>query len=368
MSSPFPPTSFFAGASGSDSDPDEEPWEPDRALSLAFGAGEGGLGAAFLERLGLLDRDLDTELELDAELEDADLDRLFVGGGDLLLRDTFLFFGDGLLRLGDGERLLIGRSGVRERLLLGGDLLGGERFLLGGERDLDLLLGGGERDLDLLLTGDLDLRLTGDLDLDLLLGGERDLDFRLGGVRDLDRRLGGVLDLRLGGERLLGVRDLRLLGDRDLRLGGDLDRRLGDRLLERRFPLDRDLDRLLRLPPLRERDLLRELEDDDPLRCFLLPDLLPALLSASASVSLLLLVFSSLCFSSPPSAAFVEAPSLSTLLASLSPDVGELERLRGEDLILSLSPSSPSPSFLASPPSPPSFCESSPPAPELFSL
>lgn len=334
------------------------------------------MGAAFLERFGLLDRDLDTELELDAELEDADLDRLFVGGGDLLLRDMFLFFGDGLLRLGDGERLLIGRSGVRDRLLLGGDLLGGDRFLLGGERDLDLLFGGGERDLDLLLTGDLDLRLTGgDLDLDLLLGGERDLDLRLGGVRDLDRRLGGVLDLRLGGERLLGVRDRRLLGDRDRRLGGDLDRRLGDRLLEReflglrrRFPLDRDLDRLLRLPPLRERDLLRELDEEDPLRRFLLPDLLPALLSASASVSLPLLVFSSLCFSSPPSAAFVEAPSLSTLLASLSPDVGELERLRGEDLILSLSPSSPSPSFLGSPPSPPSFCESSPPAPELFSL
>lgn len=137
-----------------------------------------------------------------------------------------------------------------------------------GECDFDLCRRDNERDLDLLpdlggerflLAGDRDRLLTGDLDLDHRLeGGVLDLVL-LRGLLDLERRLRLRTTMDRDRVRLL------LLNDREReRLdlgGGDLLRRDKDRLLERRLPVrlagDRDLDRRAgRLDLERERRFL----------------------------------------------------------------------------------------------------------------
>lgn len=109
----------------------------------------------------------------DLEDEDDDLGRLAAGGRPPLLGDI------------DLERERAGlRKGERLRLRIGGDLLGGLRALLGGDRRLG---GGGERrrtGLPRILLGE---ALAGDLNL--LGGGEGDRRPLTG---DAGRRLGGV--------------------------------------------------------------------------------------------------------------------------------------------------------------------------------
>lgn len=168
-----------------------------------------------------LDSDLDLDLFTPAETDfDLDLRPLFLGDLDLLLPGCGECDFDRCLR--DNERDF-------ERL----PDLGGERFLLAGERERLLA---GDRDLDLRREG-------GVLDLVLLRGLlvlERRLRFSTTTERDRVRLL-----LRTDRER-----DRRDLG------GGDLLRRDKDRLLERLPPArlnDRDLDR-----PTGRLDLERE--------------------------------------------------------------------------------------------------------------
>lgn len=135
--------------------------------------------------------------------------------------------------------------------------LGGERFLLTGDRDLLLA---GDRDLDLLLEGGvLDLvRFRGLLERRLRFGaaGERDrVLLLLRNDRERERLdLGGGDLLRRDKDRLLErLPPVRLAGDRDL------ERRAGrlDLEWERRF-LVPERDRLPNAPPLLgERDLER---------------------------------------------------------------------------------------------------------------
>lgn len=156
-------------------------------------------------------------LDSDRDLQPADTDLDF----DLLP----LFLGDlDLLLIGCGEcdfdRCLRDNERDLDRLLD----LGGERFLLAGERERLLA---GERDLDRRLEG-------GVLDL-----------VRLRGLLDLERRL--RLSTTIERDRVLLF--LRTDRDRERRdLGsGDLLRRDSDRLLERlppgRLASDRDLER-----------------------------------------------------------------------------------------------------------------------------
>lgn len=161
-----------------------------------------------------LDTDLDLDLDLFTPAEtdlDFDLLPLFLGDLDLLL-------------LGSGERDFDRCLRDNERDLERLPALGGERFLLPGERERRLT---GERDVDRRREGGvLDLvRLRALLDL------ERRLRLRTTMERDLVRLL-----LRTDRER-----ERRDLG------GGDLLRRDRDRLLERlpppRLASDRDPDR-----------------------------------------------------------------------------------------------------------------------------
>lgn len=159
-----------------------------------------------------LDSDLDFDLFAPTETDlDFDLLRLFLGDLDLFLPGSGEFDFDRFLR--DNERDL-------ERL----PDLGGERFLLAGDRER-------------LLTGDRDLdRRRG--------GGVLDL-VRLRGLLDLERRLRLRTTTDLDRVRLL----LRMDRERERRDlgGGDLLRRDKDRLLERlppaRLANDRDLER-----------------------------------------------------------------------------------------------------------------------------
>lgn len=137
-----------------------------------------------------------------------------------------------------------------------------------GECDFDLCLRDNERDLDLLpdlggerflLAGDRDRLLNGDLDLDRRLeGGVLDLVL-LWGLLDLERRLRLRTTMDRDRVRLL-LRNDRERERLDLG-GGDLLRRDRDRLLERLLPVrlagDRDLDRRAgRLDLERERRVL----------------------------------------------------------------------------------------------------------------
>lgn len=124
----------------------------------------------------------------------------------------------------------------------------------GGERDFDRCLRDNERDLErlpdlggerFLLPGDRERLLTGDRDVDRRRdGGVLDL-VRLRALRDLERRLRLRTTMERDRVRLLLRTDLER-ERRDLG-GGDLLRRDMDRLLERlppaRLASDRDLDR-----------------------------------------------------------------------------------------------------------------------------
>lgn len=184
-----------------------------------------------LSDLSSLDSDLDLDLDLFKPAEtdlDFDLLPLFLGDLDLLLTGSGECDFDRCLR--DKERDL-------ERL----PDLGGERFLLAGERER-------------LLTGDRDLlRFRGLLDLErrlrLRTTTERDrVRLLLRIDRERERRdLGGGDLLRRDKDRLLErLPPARLAGDLDL------ERRTGRLVLEleRRFLVtDRDLERLLTAPP-----------------------------------------------------------------------------------------------------------------------
>lgn len=184
-----------------------------------------------LSDLSSLDSDLDLDLDLFKPAEtdlDFDLLPLFLGDLDLLLTGIGVCDFDRCLR--DNERDL-------ERL----PDLGGDRFLLAGERERLLT---GERDLlrfreVLDLERRLRLRTTTDRDrVRLLLRTDRERERRDLGGGDLLRRDKDRLLERLPPARLAG----------DL----DLERRTGRLVLEleRRFlVMDRDLERLLTAPP-----------------------------------------------------------------------------------------------------------------------
>lgn len=184
-----------------------------------------------LSDLSSLDSDLDLDLDLFKPAEtdlDFDLLPLFLGDLDLLLTGIGVCDFDRCLR--DNERDL-------ERL----PDLGGDRFLLAGERERLLT---GERDL---------LRFRGVLDLErrLRLRTTTDRDrvrLLLRTDRERERRdLGGGDLLRRDKDRLLErLPPARLASDLDL------ERRTGRLVLEleRRFlVMDRDLERLLTAPP-----------------------------------------------------------------------------------------------------------------------
>lgn len=197
-----------------------------------------------------LDSDLDLDLDLDlfnSADADLDFDLLFLGDLDLLLP-------------GCGERVfdrcLLDNERDLERL----PDLGGERFLLPGDRERLLT---GDRDFDRRREGGvLDLvRLRGVLDLErrlrLRTTTERErVRLLLRVDRDRDRRdLGGGDRLRLDKDRLLErLPPARLAGDRDL------ERRIGRLDLERErrvLVIERDFERRLTAPRLGERVLER---------------------------------------------------------------------------------------------------------------